>query len=72
MRIPPNYGQRYSELFANQYTHIATDLNVALVPFLLQGIAGQLGMMQTDGIHPTKSAQPIMVQSVWQALEPLL
>jgi acyl-CoA thioesterase-1 len=72
MRIPPNYGQRYSELFANQYTHIATDLNVALVPFLLQGIAGQLGMMQTDGIHPTKSAQPIMVQSVWQALKPLM
>jgi acyl-CoA thioesterase-1 len=72
MRIPPNYGQRYSELFANQYTLIAKDLNVKLVPFLLNGIAGQSGMMQADGIHPTKSAQPIMVQSVWQALKPLM
>ncbi|MFT6141607.1 MAG: acyl-CoA thioesterase-1 [Psychromonas sp.] len=72
MRIPPNYGQRYSEMFANQYTLIAKDLKVKLVPFLLNGIAGQPGMMQADGIHPTKSAQPIMVQSVWQALKPLM
>jgi acyl-CoA thioesterase-1 len=72
MRIPPNYGKRYSELFANQYTLIAKDLDVKLVSFLLQGIAGQPAMMQADGIHPTKSAQPIMVQSVWQALKPLM
>jgi acyl-CoA thioesterase-1 len=72
MRIPPNYGQRYSELFANQYTLIAKDLNVNLVSFLLQGIAGQPGMMQVDGIHPTQSAQPIMMRSVWQALKPLM
>jgi acyl-CoA thioesterase-1 len=72
MRIPPNYGQRYSELFANQYTLIAKDLNVHLVSFLLQGIAGQPGMMQVDGIHPTQSAQPIMMRSVQQALKPLM
>jgi acyl-CoA thioesterase-1 len=72
MRIPPNYGQRYSELFADQYRLIAKDLSVELVPFLLQDIAGQSGMMQADGIHPTKSAQPIMVRSVWQALKPLM
>jgi acyl-CoA thioesterase-1 len=72
MRIPPNYGQRYSELFANQYMLIAKDLSVELVPFLLQDIAGQPGMMQADGIHPTQSAQPIMMRSVWQALKPLM
>lgn len=72
MRIPPNYGQKYSELFANQYSLLATELNVKSVKFLLSGIAGQAGMMQADGIHPTKNAQPIMMQSVWQALKPLL
>jgi acyl-CoA thioesterase-1 len=72
MRIPPNYGQRYSELFADQYQRLATELNISLVPFLLTGIAGQAGMMQADGIHPTKNAQPIMMKSVWQALKPLI
>ncbi len=72
MRIPPNYGQRYSELFAKQYQQLATDFNIALVPFLLNGIAGETGMMQADGIHPTKNAQPIMMKSVWQALKPLI
>ena len=72
MRIPPNYGQRYSELFADQYQRLATELNISLVPFLLTGIAGQAGMMQADGIHPTQNAQPIMMKSVWQALKPLI
>ncbi|MFT4776291.1 MAG: acyl-CoA thioesterase-1 [Oleispira sp.] len=72
MRIPPNYGQGYSELFANQYQQLATTHNVALVTFLLEGIAGQTGMMQADGIHPTQKAQPIMMKSVWLALKPLL
>ena len=72
MRIPPNYGQRYSELFADQYQRLATELNISLVPFLLTGIAGQAGMMQADGVHPTQNAQPIMMKSVWQALKPLI
>jgi acyl-CoA thioesterase-1 len=72
MRIPPNYGQRYSELFAKQYQQLATDLNIALVPFLLNGIAGETGMMQADGIHPTQNAQPIMMKSVWLAIKPLM
>jgi acyl-CoA thioesterase-1 len=72
MRIPPNYGQRYSELFAIQYQQLATTQNVALVTFLLEGIAGKTGMMQADGIHPTQNAQPIMMKSVWLALKPML
>lgn len=72
MRIPPNYGQRYSELFAKQYQQLATDFNIALVPFLLNGIAGETGMMQADGIHPTQNAQPIMMKSVWLAIKPLM
>ncbi len=72
MRIPPNYGQTYSELFASQYQKLASDHKIKLVSFLLNGIAGQAGMMQADGIHPTKDAQPLMMQSVWQELLPLL
>jgi acyl-CoA thioesterase-1 len=72
MRIPPNYGQTYSERFAKQYQQIASQYDVKLVPFLLHGIAGQAGMMQADGIHPTLSAQPIMMQSVWALLLPLI
>ena len=72
MRIPPNYGQRYSELFAQQYTQLATELNVTLLPFLLEGVAGEKGMMQADGIHPTEEAQPIMLKSVWEILKPMM
>ena len=72
MRIPPNYGQRYSELFAKQYAELATELNVTLVPFLLEGVAGEKGMMQADGIHPTEEAQPIMLKSVWKKLKPMM
>jgi acyl-CoA thioesterase-1 len=72
MRIPPNYGQTYSERFANQYQQLASERNVKFVPFLLNGIVGQTGMMQADGIHPTMSAQPIMVRSVWTVLLPII
>ena len=72
MRIPPNYGQRYSELFASQYQALAAELNIPILPFLLEGIAAEAGMMQADGIHPTENAQPIMTKSVWQMLKPML
>lgn len=72
MRIPPNYGQTYSERFASQYQKLASEHKAELVPFLLSGIAAEKGMMQDDGIHPTTKAQPLMAQSVWQALRPLM
>lgn len=72
MRIPPNYGQTYSELFANQYQQLAASYQVKSVPFLLSGIVGQAGMMQEDGIHPTMNAQPIMLHNVWESLHSLL
>lgn len=72
MRIPPNYGQRYSELFADQYRVLAAELNIPVLPFLLEGFAAEAEMMQADGIHPTENAQPIMTKSVWQILKPML
>lgn len=72
MRLPPNYGQRYTQAFFQVYAELAADKQVALVPFLLDGVAGVPGMMQADGIHPTAAAQSTMLQNVWPTLEPLL
>lgn len=69
MQIPPNYGQTYSRLFKDMYPKIAREHNITLLPFLLEGIAGQPEMMQADGIHPTTSAQPIMMEAVWSQLK---
>lgn len=70
MRIPPNYGQRYSKLFAGQYQQLALENSILFVPFLLNGIAAQPGMMQADGIHPTLQAQAIMKEQVWSIIKP--
>ena len=72
MRIPPNYGRTYTEKFHSLYGELATRYEARLLPFLLQDIALQPGMMQTDGIHPTAAAQPLILDAVWQVLEPML
>lgn len=72
MQIPPNYGRRYTEAFARIYPDLAREKHVPLVPFLLEGVAGVPGMMQSDGIHPTREAQPLLLENVWPALRPLL
>lgn len=72
MRIPPNYGQTYTEKFNGTYQELAAAEGVVLLPFLLQDIALEPGLMQDDGIHPTAAAQPLILDQVWAALEPLL
>ena len=72
MRLPPNYGQRYTQAFAQVFSDVATDKQVPLVPFLLEGVGGVPGMMQADGIHPAAAAQAKMLENVWPSLEPLL
>jgi acyl-CoA thioesterase-1 len=72
MRMPPNYGERYTQGFAEIYTDLARNRHVALVPFLLAGVADQPSLMQGDGLHPTERGQPILLDNVWPVLEPLL
>ena len=72
MKIPPNYGQRYSSGFAALYPSLADDNGIALLPFFLEGIAGHPELMQDDRIHPNADAQPAMAAAVKQALQPLL
>lgn len=72
MQLPPNYGQRYNRAFAQVFSELAEREQVPLVPFFLAGVGGVAGMMQRDGIHPTASAQPILLENLWPTLEPLL
>ena len=70
MRIPPNYGQEYTQQFAQLYVRIAKSQQVALLPFFLEGVAQRNDLFQADRIHPNEAAQPIMFQNVWTALTP--
>lgn len=72
MLIPPNYGEDYTVAFASVYPTLAEQYDVALLPFFMEGVALRADMMQPDGIHPNKLAQPILLENVWMTLEPLL
>jgi acyl-CoA thioesterase-1 len=64
MKIPPNYGERYTQLFETMYRELAKEYKTLFVPFFLEGVAGMPEMMQSDGLHPTEKAQPIMADLV--------
>jgi len=73
MHMPPNYGPEYEREFAAAFSDLAKRARPAgYVPFLLEGMAGDLGKFQPDRIHPTAEAQPILLETVWKALRPLL
>lgn len=72
MRLPPNYGAAYAKKFQNVFVDIAQRRKLPLVPFLLEGFADDREMFQADGIHPAAPAQPLMLETVWKRLHPLL
>ncbi|MBL4820148.1 MAG: arylesterase [Gammaproteobacteria bacterium] len=72
IQIPPNYGPRYTKPFFQQYADIATEMNLPLVPFLIDGIPQQPELMQDDGIHPKAEAQGMILDNVWPILQPIL
>lgn len=72
VRIPPNYGEEYGEGFFRIYAELSQAREVFLVPFALEGIALSDGMMQSDGIHPTASAQARLLDNVWPAVKKAL
>jgi acyl-CoA thioesterase-1 len=72
MKIPPNYGKRYVDLFYNVYPQLAKELNIPLVPFLLEDVALNKDLMQADGLHPNAQAQPILAGKIEPYLFPLL
>ena len=72
MRIPPNYGQDYTNKFFAIYGKLAVAEQVELLPFFLDRVATRMDLFQADRIHPNVTAQSIMLENVWPKLEPLL
>ena len=61
MKIPPNYGTAYSKAFENNYKMVSQQFKVKLLPFFLEGVAGNKSLMQKDLVHPNGKAQPILL-----------
>jgi acyl-CoA thioesterase I len=72
MEAPPNYGATYVASFRQVYPALAARYHVALVPFLLQGVAGDQALNQQDGIHPTAEGARIVASNVWAVLRPMV
>jgi acyl-CoA thioesterase-1 len=72
MVIPPNYGQRYGQEFRDMFANLAKQQSVAFLPFFLDKVALEPGLMQNDGIHPNAKGQPQMLENLWPKLRPLL
>jgi len=72
LMIPPNYGIDYAQGFRDLYGDLAKKQKVAIVPFLLEGIAEKPELFQADQLHPVAAAQPVVLDNVWKTLGPLL
>jgi acyl-CoA thioesterase-1 len=72
MRLPPNYGLRYTTEFQRLYEDVAKQRRAVLMPFFLDGVGGNARLNQTDGIHPTAEGYRIIVDRLWPYLKPLL
>ena len=72
MLLPANYGEQYINMFRGAFERVASQTDTAFVPFFLEAVAEQPGLMQADGIHPTAEAQPQLLDNAWPALWPLL
>jgi acyl-CoA thioesterase-1 len=72
IRIPPNYGPRYTEGFARVFPELAQQYHLPLVPFLLEKVALDPALMQEDGMHPNPAGEPPILDTLWPYLKPLL
>jgi acyl-CoA thioesterase-1 len=72
MKIPPNYGIKYSRQFSEIYQNLANKHSIELVPFFLEGVAGNPDLIQVDGLHPTAAAQAKLLGNVWPILTKML
>jgi acyl-CoA thioesterase-1 len=69
MQIPPNMGQEYTDEFKTIYPAVAQEKNVTLIPFLLEGVAGNPDLNLPDGIHPTEEGHKIVFGTIWPFIE---
>ena len=72
MMVPPSMGPDYASEFQKIFPAVAEEQDIALIPFLLQDVAGEPELNQADGVHPTTEGQKIVADNVWDILQPLL
>jgi acyl-CoA thioesterase-1 len=72
MRMPPNYGAQYTDEFAKVFSDLAKQYKCALVPFLLDGVGNKRELVQDDNLHPTAAAQPVILETMWKGLAPVV
>jgi len=72
MKLPPNWGPEYTDAFSQVYPALAAARGTALLPFLFAGLKDDPTHFQPDRLHPTEAAQPIILDTVWAKLAPLL
>lgn len=72
MRIPSNYGPAYTQRFEQVYADIIEQFNLPEAGFLLDDVATNPELMQSDGIHPTAEAQSVILANIWPSLETIL
>jgi len=72
LKLPPNYGERYTGGFTAMYQSLKDQYHVPLLPFLLENVALQNNLMQADGLHPNEQGQPLLLDNVWPTLVKLL
>ncbi|MGH7537609.1 MAG: arylesterase [Gemmatimonadales bacterium] len=72
MEAPPNLGDRYTQEFRRLFVDLARENGAVLIPFLLEGVAGEAERNQADGIHPTAAGARIVANNVWKVLAPML
>jgi acyl-CoA thioesterase I len=69
MLIPPNYGDKYTKEFAGMYPEIAQKLDIPLIPFLLEGVAGNKKLNLPDGIHPNEKGYVVIADKIYPIIE---
>jgi acyl-CoA thioesterase-1 len=72
IRIPSNYGPRYTQAFEGVYRELAAEMDVPWIEFFMEGIALNEALMQDDGIHPNAEAQPILLDNAWPIIREAL
>ena len=70
--IPPNYGEKYIEMFEDAYRQVAEEYQVPWIEFFMEGVALNEELMQDDGIHPNAAAQPILLDNAWPMISDAL
>lgn len=72
MQIPPNYGSEYANRFSGLFPKLAKEYKLPLVPFFLAPLIERPDLFQADRLHPTAEAQPLLLDTIWPKLQPLL